>query len=179
MDSVCQHGKGFAHTFVLTDGKPSTTGPRTGQARWAPRMGKVVGMTGQGGILAEPPCPAKWPLRAVWRLFRGQGDDPRFSPCPFVLPTFCKRVRSQLAFERAPQSAVRGRLCAHMPCVQAGGGQHVQEGIGGNGDVRGPVQGVVPRKRHDGPCSTTLRAPAPVKGGVGTSNDRYCPVSAC
>ena len=33
----------------------------------------------------------------------------------------------------------------------------MSEGIDGNGDVRGPVQGAVPRKRHDGVCLTTVR----------------------
>ena len=41
--------------------------------------------------------------------------------------------------------------------VRAAEGRGVGEGIGGNGDVRGPVQGAVPRMRHDGVCLTTVR----------------------
>ena len=44
-----------------------------------------------------------------------------------------------------------------------GGKGAILERIGGKGSVRGPVQGVVPRQRHDGTCSTTLR---PGKGRI-------------
>ena len=44
-------------------------------------------------------------------------------------------------------------------------GRGAGEGMGGNGDVRGPVQGAVPRMRHDGVCLTTVRlATARLKG---------------
>ena len=123
---------------------------------------------------------------ASWSVNHCGSITCRYFSAPFAPRKINKRLCSnQLPTSPLPTDGVcvhgkctGGRFCAHLPCGQAGGGGYVPEGIGGNGYVRGLVQGVVPRKRHDGPCSTTLRAPAPVKGGVGTSNDRCRPVSA-
>ena len=110
-----------------------------------------------------------------WPTNHCESTTYRKSSAPFAPRNINKRLCSnQLPTSSLPADGVcvqtnrtGGRFCAHMPCGQAGGGGHVPEGIGGNGYVRGPVQGVVPRKRHDGPCSTTLRASCPEKEELG------------